>query len=108
MTRPTAASGCPPRSATPRIFAASSPSARELYEKGNENIAAGLGLFDRERANIEAGQAWSAAHAETSDAAARLANDYPGVGAYVLGLRLHPRQWIGWMRPMTAGTWATS
>ncbi len=70
---------------------------KELYEKGNENIAAALGLFDRERANIEAAQAWSARHAATSDAAARLANDYPRAGAYVLELRLHPRQRIGWL-----------
>ncbi len=71
--------------------------ANELYLKGNENIAAGVALFDRERANIEAGQAWSARHAETSDAAARLANDYPNAGVYVLALRLHPRQWIEWL-----------
>jgi tetratricopeptide (TPR) repeat protein len=76
-----------------RILAA----ANELYEKGNENIAAGLGLFERERANIEAGQAWSARHAATSDAAARLTNDYPDAGLYVIELRLHPHQGIGWL-----------
>ncbi len=70
-----------------RILAA----AEELYEKGNENIAAGVGLFDRERANIEAGQVWAARHAEIS-AAARLADDYPGAGVYVLDLRLHSRR----------------
>ena len=78
--------------------------ADELYLKGNENIAAGVALFDRERANIEAGQAWSAAHAETSDAAARLANDYPNAGVYVLDLRLHPRQRIEWLLAAVAAS----
>ena len=70
--------------------------AGELYEKGHDNILAGLSLFDSERPNIEAGQSWAAAHADSSDAA-RLANAYPNLGRYLLSLRLHPRQWIDWL-----------
>jgi len=68
---------------------------RDLYMKGNENILAGLALFDRERANIEAGQAWAAAQ-PADPAAARLCNAYPDVGFIVLDLRLHPRTQIAW------------
>jgi len=69
---------------------------RDLYMKGNESILAGLAQFDRERANIEAGQAWAAAHA-ADPAAARLCNAYPDAGVYVLSLRLHPRTRIAWL-----------
>jgi len=69
---------------------------RNLYMKGNENILAGLAQFDRERANVEAGQAWAAAHA-SDPAAARLCNAYPDAGAYVIDLRLHPRAQIAWL-----------
>ena len=67
-----------------------------LYKLGNENILAGLAQFDRERANIEAGQAWAAAH-PADPAAARLCNLYPDAGAYVINLRLHPRVQIAWL-----------
>jgi len=67
-----------------------------LYKLGNENILAGLALFDRERPSIEAGQSWAAAH-PADPAAARLCNAYPNAGVYVLGLRLHPRAQIAWL-----------
>jgi len=70
--------------------------ANHLYLKGSENILAGLARFDRERTHIEAGQAWAAAH-PADPAAARLCNDYPDAGAYVLPLRLHPRVQIAWL-----------
>ncbi len=69
--------------------------ANDLYLKGNEDILAGLALFDRERTNIEAGQAWAAAH-PADPAAARLCNLYPDAGVYIIDLRLHPRAQIAW------------
>jgi tetratricopeptide (TPR) repeat protein len=71
--------------------------ARTLYEQGGESILRGLGLFDLEWGNIAAGQAWAAGHAEGDDAAARLCSDYPDAGAYVLDLRQHARERIGWL-----------
>ncbi len=66
--------------------------ADELYLEGGDRVQEGLRLFDLERANIEAGQAWSADRAEEDEAAARLCSEYPGVGAYCLNLRQHPRE----------------
>ncbi len=71
--------------------------ADDLFQKGGDQILKGLSLFDRERHNIEAGQRWAAAHADAEDAAARLAGNYPGRGAYVLNLRLHARESIRWL-----------
>ena len=76
--------------------------ADDLFLKGGEDCVRGLGLFDAERANVEAGQAWAARRAEEDDAAARLTNDYPDAGAYVLSLRLHPRVWIEWLQSALA------
>jgi len=71
--------------------------ADRLYLLGGEAVPQGLALFDLERGNIRAGQAWSAAHADGGDVGARLCVDYPAVGVYVLSLRLHPREWIDWL-----------
>ena len=70
--------------------------ADKLYLKGKETIAGGLSLFDNERVNIEAGQAWAAARFADNERAARLCNWYPGAGIYVLTLRQHPRDFIRW------------
>ena len=70
--------------------------ADKLYLKGGENILLGLALFDLERLNILAGQAWAAAQAEQDEAAAQLASDYPDAGAFVLYLRQHTREKIAW------------
>ena len=71
--------------------------ADQLYLQGGEVVPQGLALFDLERGNIRAGQAWSAAHAGEDDAGARLCVDYPDAGVYVLSLRLHPRERIDWL-----------
>ena len=42
-----------------------------LYKQGNEFIAQGLALFDREWANIQAGQQWAAANVQADEAAQR-------------------------------------
>ncbi len=73
-------------------------SANVLYLKGGASLLAGLALFDAERRNVEAGQAWSAARAADDERAAALCSDYPNVGAYCLHLRLHPRQRVGWLQ----------
>jgi tetratricopeptide (TPR) repeat protein len=66
------------------------------YNVGNTGVVQGLALFDQERTNIEAGQAWTAARFETSHDLAQLCGDYADVGAYVLDLRHPPRQQIAW------------
>ena len=72
--------------------------ADELYLQGGEGVLAGLALFDLEAENLRAGQAWAAAHAERDDQAAAWSSDYPDEGAYVLSLRLHPREWLAWLQ----------
>ena len=49
--------------------------ANELYKQGGEALKRGLGLFDLESGNIQAGQAWAAAHADKDDTAAKLSSD---------------------------------
>ena len=68
--------------------------AENLYLNGGESIARGLALFDLERGNIQAGQAWAAAHAAKEREAAKLCSAYPAIGANVLSLRQHPRERI--------------
>ncbi len=71
--------------------------ADRLYLQGGAATGQGLALFDTEWANIRTGQAWAAANAAVADSAARLCVEYPDAGAYVLFLRLHPRERIGWL-----------
>ena len=70
-----------------------------LYLEGGEKVLAGLALFDRERAHIEAGQAFVAGLANAGDKgeAARLAARYPSVGASILEIRLHARELTAWL-----------
>jgi tetratricopeptide (TPR) repeat protein len=76
-------------------FVAVLTAADELYMLGGASLLAGLAAFDGERASIEAAQAW-AAGASGKDAAG-LAVRLPAAGAYVLKLRLHPRNLIEWL-----------
>jgi tetratricopeptide (TPR) repeat protein len=76
--------------------------ANDLYLKGSPQMMSGLALFDRERRNIETGQAWAAEAAVNDLAVARLCVSYPNAGAYVLSLRQHPRQRIGWLEQAAA------
>jgi tetratricopeptide (TPR) repeat protein len=76
--------------------------ADRLYLKGGEHVLSGLALFDRERRNIETGQAWAARCAADDPAASRLCVSYPDAGAYVLSLRQHPRQRIAWLEAAAA------
>jgi tetratricopeptide (TPR) repeat protein len=72
-----------------------------FYMQGGKDMKSGLALFDAERRNIEAGQEWVCQHA-SGDEAASLCNSYPGVGVYVLNLRLHPREFIFWLEAALA------
>jgi tetratricopeptide (TPR) repeat protein len=69
--------------------------ANERYKEGHEGVTAGLAAYDADATQIAAGQGWAAAG--TDEDAARLAMDYPGAGAYVLGLHLHPRERVRWL-----------
>ena len=69
----------------------------DFYLKGGDAIKSGLALFDIERRNIEAGQEWASQHSTGDEAAARLCNQYPVDGVYVLRLRQHPREFISWL-----------
>jgi tetratricopeptide (TPR) repeat protein len=75
--------------------------ANYLYLKGGDYVLSGLDLFDMERGNIEAGQAWLAANAEEDDAAATICSDYAGASS-ILELRLHPRERITWLKAALA------
>ena len=70
--------------------------ANKLYMQGHDSIQHGLGLFELEWRNIQAGQAWAATNATIEDDAARSCSDYPDAGAYLLNLRQHPREQIRW------------
>lgn len=67
-----------------------------LYEQGGDALQRGLGLVTRDWHNIEAGQAWAAAHAAENQAAAELCASYPDAGRYVLELRQPPRERLRW------------
>lgn len=71
--------------------------ANALYLKGGEAMVQGLALFDREWANIRAGQAWAVARAEQDEAAARLAIQYPNAMEYWVELRLQAQARITWL-----------
>lgn len=73
-----------------------------FYKKGGDAIKSGLSLFDVERRNIEAGQEWASQHSTGDEAAARLCNQYPVAGVYVLRLRQHPREFISWLEAALA------
>jgi tetratricopeptide (TPR) repeat protein len=70
--------------------------AGDLNKQGGEPMMRGLALFDLEWRNIQAGQAWGAAHAARDPQAAELCGNYPDYGVYALSLRQHPREQIRW------------
>lgn len=72
--------------------------ADDIYEKGGESVLAGLGLFDLERENIEAGQRWASQHEQhNDDQAAKMCLGYAMGCINVLTLRLHPQERIQWL-----------
>ncbi len=73
--------------------------ADELYLKGNENVVAGLKLFEQELPHIRAGQEWAVANMECDRDAAEICSKYPlpNRHAAVLSLRLSVREQIAWI-----------
>ena len=88
--------------------------ADDLYMKGEENILAGLKLFDLEWSNIQSGQSWAEHVAFSADQSVtsktsvdkelllRLCSSYTDAGDHVLRLRLHPREMIHWQETALA------
>lgn len=76
-----------------RVIAA----ANDLYLQGGDGVLAALRLFDLERHNIEAGQAWAAARAEDDADAARLCRSYVDVGSHCIALRLRAGDRVRWL-----------
>jgi tetratricopeptide (TPR) repeat protein len=74
-----------------------------LYMSGHEHVLAGVALFDQERYQIAAGQAWAIVNLHDAGQAARLASEYPHAAPFVLSLRLSPRQRIRWLEDGVAG-----
>jgi len=68
-----------------------------LYKKGGNSVMAGLALFDLERGNIDAGQAWAAENAADDSIVARVCSNYPVASIYCLSLRRHPRELARWL-----------
>ena len=66
------------------------------YLEGGDKARAGLARFDQERANIEAGQAWAAAHAAEDDEAARLCSAYAGASWAIRQLRQPAPDDLAW------------
>jgi tetratricopeptide (TPR) repeat protein len=62
-----------------------------------DNSLAGLALFDQEKMNIFAGQSWSEMKMHTNASAIALCKTFPNAGAYVLDLRLSPKEKIPWL-----------
>ena len=79
-------------------------SGEQLYKQDCSNILTALKRFDTEWLNIQAGQAWAAAHAERDETATTLCNTYPDAGVYLLELRLPPRKRIPWLEAALAAT----
>ncbi len=75
-----------------------------LYEQGGAALQRGLKLVARDWHNIQAGQAWAAAHAAANQAAAELCGSYPDAGRYVLELRQPPRERLRWCETALAAT----
>jgi len=71
--------------------------ANELYARGGEWLLRGLGSFDMEWDNVEAGHRWAEENAGGNRRALELCDDYPAGCAYILSMRRHPRQWIAWL-----------
>ena len=68
----------------------------DLYHQGREDLLKGLSMFDVERVNIEAGQAWSKERSLEDSQALLLCIKYPISGKCVLIHRQHPRESISW------------
>jgi tetratricopeptide (TPR) repeat protein len=69
---------------------------KELYMQSGETQKRALDTFDLEWRNIQAGQAWAAAHADSDPIATALCSAYPNAGTHLLMLRQPPRERLRW------------
>ena len=76
---------------------------QDLYLAGADKLLEALRVFDAERTNIEAGQAWVATQVATNNHAAWLAFEYTNAGVYVPPLRLTLQQQIHWLEIALVG-----
>ena len=76
--------------------------AEALYNHDRAEALEGLSLFDQERTNIEAGQAWASARMGQDAQAAALARRYPKSGAKILAFQRNPRQRNAWLKAVAA------
>ena len=77
-------------------FTTAARTARNLYLAGGENVRAGLALFDRERAHIEAAFAFLSRRAPGDTERAKGMIDLVDAVVHVSDLRFHPRERIRW------------
>jgi tetratricopeptide (TPR) repeat protein len=73
-------------------------SAETMVQKGGEDALAGLSLFDLERENILAGEAFVAQHTPDRGEIAHLCMRYPDAGKTVLDSRLSSAEKIRWFQ----------
>ena len=71
--------------------------ADNLYVEGKDSMTLGLNLFDIESRNISSGREWVTTQAPHSKQAAQFCSSYPGVGAFIIDLRLNPTERINWL-----------
>lgn len=71
--------------------------AEQIYLLGSDRVTASLGQFDREWANIQIAQEWSARLMDVDERAAQLCCEFPERGANCLFLRQTPEQRIAWL-----------
>jgi len=70
--------------------------ADDLYREGGGSLDLGLRMFDAEWSNIQAGFGWASARFPGDKTAARICDEYPNAGRFLLALRQHPRERIRW------------
>lgn len=70
--------------------------AEQLYRQGGKSIDRALRLFDAEWSNLQSGFIWASEHFHEDEIAAKICDDYPNAGVFLLDLRQHPRQRICW------------
>src|SRR5436305_1607405 len=66
------------------------------YTQGGDSLIEGLHIFDLERDNIQAGQAWAASQRLKDETATSLCNRYPRLNSPLLTLRQSPEEKIQW------------
>jgi tetratricopeptide (TPR) repeat protein len=73
----------------------------ELFLQGGKSLRMGLDLFDSEWMNIQAGQSWAEANSAISSEIAEICSNFAW-SWNILNLRLHPRDYMGWLEAALA------